>query len=105
MLRLVFAVAVMMTGSHSMKGWELYSWRDGRELRFALVVGTNRIKTATEIKRSMVVDLDKQLAALANGEQVFWSAPAGFELPDATTRQHVVELARQLHLTLTIAGP
>jgi hypothetical protein len=93
-----------MAASRSMKGWELYSWRDGHDLRFALVVGTNRNKTADEIKRAMNADLDKQLATLAKGEEVFWSAPAGFDLPDQATRQHVVELARRLGLTLTIAG-
>ena len=102
MVKLLLALAVMMSGSHSMKGWELYSWRDGSQLRYALVVGTNRNKTAVEIKQAVVVDIDKQLATLAKGEEVFWSAPAGFELPDQATRQHVVDLAAKLQLKLTI---
>ena len=33
----------------SMKGYELYSWKAGRELRFTLITGTNRLKTMAEL--------------------------------------------------------
>ena len=34
---------------HSLKGYELYSWRDGKEWYFTLVTGTNRLKSYQEI--------------------------------------------------------
>jgi len=77
------------TGSaRSMKGFELYSWQAGKaaslpsdrdgQWYFALVVGTNRIKTYEEITSSEVrveglEALKRELDQLARGEQVFWS--------------------------------
>ena len=71
------------TGSaRSMKGFELYSWQAGEAACeggwcFALVAGTNRIKTYEEITSSEVrvggLDaLKRELGQLASGEQVFW---------------------------------
>jgi hypothetical protein len=62
----------------SMKGFELYSWQVEGEWTFALVVGTNRIKTVEEITSPEVgvegLDaLERELDRLAPGEQVFWS--------------------------------
>lgn len=34
---------------HSMKGYELYSWQEGNEWYFSILVGTNRIKTYAEV--------------------------------------------------------
>jgi hypothetical protein len=34
----------------SLKGYELYAWNEGAELRFTLTTGTNRQKTLAEIK-------------------------------------------------------
>ena len=93
MLKLAFAIMVLAsttaTAAPSMKGWELYSWSDktcSDNVCFALVVGTNRIKPETEIKRTPLTlrALDAKLAKLAKGDEVFWSAPsARFTLPDA----------------------
>jgi hypothetical protein len=73
----------------SMKGYELYSWQDGGEWRFALMTGTNRNKTAEEVlspESSVssdgwvhlnVVGLDAIKAALSRvpeGEHVSWLA-------------------------------
>ncbi len=71
---------------HSMKGWELYSWRqrlpaDGAAAQgtvcFALLEGTNRLKTVDEVtapERTLrgVAALEAELATLAEGEAVFW---------------------------------
>lgn len=66
----------------SMKGWELYSWpvNAGREWRFALLQGTNRVKPYDEIRGAtpQLHGLDRLLAELGRlpaGEFVFWCAP------------------------------
>lgn len=90
----------------SMKGFELYSWQDGGEWRFALMTGTNRNKTAEEVLSPEscvssdgwvhlnVVGLDAIKAALSRvpeGEYVSWLADprdvqgeAAFGLPPAS---------------------
>ena len=62
----------------SMKGFELYSWQAEGKWVFALVVGTNRLKTVEEISspEMRLEGLDalmRELAQLAPGEWVFWS--------------------------------
>jgi hypothetical protein len=64
---------------NSMKGYELYSWQAQGEWYFALVVGTNGIKTYDELSAPEVrvkgLDAVKgELDQLMSGEQVFWSA-------------------------------
>lgn len=61
-----------------MKGYELYSWQMEGTWTFALVPGTNRIKTYDEIASSDtrvqgLEALRRELDQLASGEQVFWS--------------------------------
>jgi hypothetical protein len=65
------------TPSLAFKGYELYSWPAAGEWHFALLPGTNRIKTFEEITSPSVrldgIDaLQEELAGLARGEQVFW---------------------------------
>jgi ligand-binding sensor domain-containing protein len=65
--------------TRSMKGYELYSWQVQGEWYFALVIGTNRIKTYDEIASPEVrvqglEALEGQLDQLPSGEQVFWPA-------------------------------
>ncbi len=72
---------------HSMKGYELYSWKVDDEWHFTLITGTNRLKTVEEITtgegvidtegwvRISVTGVDAikgTLACLPVGEQVFW---------------------------------
>ncbi|MBA3675669.1 MAG: hypothetical protein H0W75_12075 [Chitinophagaceae bacterium] len=35
--------------THSMKGWELYSWPEGNIWKFSFLKGTNRLKTYSEV--------------------------------------------------------
>jgi hypothetical protein len=74
----------------SMKGYELYSWQMEGDWYFALVVGTNRIKTYDEISTPEVrvqglAALQAKLDQMPRGEQVFWSARRvpGTPLPPA----------------------
>lgn len=108
----------------SMKGWEIYSWFDMKcsakpqlhsapnadSVCFALVVGTNRRKTTDEIRKAAlpIADLEKRIATLAKGEEVFWYAPdATFDLPDtkrgsADPRNRAVAALKARGLKLTI---
>lgn len=67
-----------------MKGWEVYSWPCADTVCFALVPGTNRLKTADEIRKSplALADLEKRITTLSRGDEVFWNAPdASFDVP------------------------
>lgn len=64
---------------HSMKGYELYSWKSRGEWQFSLVIGTNRLKTFSEVSSSKirvrgVRALERMLNQLAKGEDLTWSA-------------------------------
>src|SRR5215217_6231928 len=63
---------------HSMKGYELYSWRSTGQWYFSLVVGTNRQKTYQEIvapgvQIKGVAGLKRKLDLLPEGEELSWS--------------------------------
>jgi hypothetical protein len=62
----------------SMKGYELYSWEARGGWYFALLIGTNRLKTRHEVgapKARMrgVEALKRKLDLLAEGEEVLWT--------------------------------
>lgn len=63
---------------HSMKGYELYSWKVRGEWHFSLHVGTNRLKTKKEVTSAKarvkgIEALKILLSQLARGEDVMWS--------------------------------
>ena len=63
---------------HSMKGYELYSWKIRGDWYFALLVGTNRRKTRREVSSPKarvrgVEALKRKLDRLAEGEDVIWA--------------------------------
>jgi hypothetical protein len=62
-----------------LKGYELYSWYEGADWRFALVEGSNRIKafeelTAPDVAVDGLEELKDQLMRLPEGETVHWSS-------------------------------
>ena len=64
--------------SHSMKGYELYSWKIRGDWYFALLVGTNRLKTRREVSSPKArvrgaEALKRKLDRLAQGEEVIWA--------------------------------
>ena len=70
----------------STKGYELYSWQEGNQWRFSLLVGTNRQKTLDEIKspNTILADVDALIAALEkvpSGQYVTWSSRETLALP------------------------
>lgn len=81
----------------SMKGWELYCWRREKEWGFALLVGTNRLKSDDEIEK-VRVDLDDllaELSTLAEGQSVVLGHNANkSEVPPETIRRAIREHCR-----------
>jgi hypothetical protein len=63
---------------HSMKGYELYSWKFRGEWYFSLLAGTNRLKsrkevTSLKVRVKGVEALKLRLNWLSRGEEVSWS--------------------------------
>ena len=93
--------------ARSMKGWEIYSWQEAGAWRYALLVGTNRIKSFEEVQAAGVDSLsalEAELEALAPGEQLFWSAgriPHTAFPPDETV-ERLRNRCQELDLALSI---
>lgn len=79
------------------KGAELYSWQDTEDgqWNFAMLWGTNRHKSVDEVLLSRcsvcepmhsVESLQRSLAQLAPGEQLFWDSRPGIGEPPANVR-------------------
>jgi hypothetical protein len=69
-----------------MKGYELYSWKDGNQWNFSLLVGTNREKTLDEIKAADTtlrgVDaLTSALEQMPAGQYITWSSRETLSFP------------------------
>jgi hypothetical protein len=102
----------------SMKGWELYSWFDmdcsaspqvhsapnDDSWCFALVEGTNRVKTDDEIVKQKLPlgGLLTKLTGLEKGEAVFWLSDETFTMPGRALEKKVRRTAARLGLTLTL---
>jgi hypothetical protein len=90
------------------KGVELYSWKDEGDWVFVLLDGTNRDKTAEEVKsaRNKIKGADalkEAIALLAEGEQVSWShRVGGFEFPGKKVRESVGKAAKDAGVELSI---
>jgi hypothetical protein len=66
-----------VTFEPSMKGWELYSWPNGSDWNYSLLIGTNITKTYEAVtgNRYKVTGMDSlklMLAKLPAGEEIFW---------------------------------
>jgi hypothetical protein len=90
------------------KGVEVYSWKDAQNTwQYAIVDGTNDIKTEQQIKNAQTVyaGLDKftdALKLLAVGEQVSWSRThvQGFDYPPADDLKKVDAAAKDAKIKL-----
>ena len=126
---LVLALAMGVARGDSMKGWELYSWQDTAcsaspqvhsainpdSVCFALLPGTNRLKTAAEIKKTplKLAEIKQKLASLKRGEEVFWThgevtTSNQFDQPRSSptdVRRKLVAEIDKLGLKLTIVPP
>jgi hypothetical protein len=92
------------------KGMELYSWQDSNgDWLFALLPGTNRIRSEAEIKdkENQIAganELEKHFLRLAEGEQVFWShrGSKGFAYPDEGTMKAIAASAQKAKIELHV---
>lgn len=80
---LILAIA-SVHGQHSVKGYELYSWKVKGKWHYSLLVGSNRAKTYDEIisknaERIGSEELEDELKKIPKGEEVVWmgDAPMG----------------------------
>ena len=62
---------------HSMKGWELYSWPNGDDWNYSVVVGTNILKTYSSVTENPIAvtgisSLKRILEHMPLGEEIVW---------------------------------
>lgn len=99
--------------SHSMKGWELYSWPNGNEWNYSVLKGTNRGKSYSEITTNKILVVGKSplktlLAKLPANEEIFWRGKGWLEntetvsLPDENTISELQEFCSLKSLSLHI---
>ncbi|MHB9032306.1 MAG: hypothetical protein ACYC6L_04575 [Anaerolineae bacterium] len=104
-------IVVPETGETSMKGWELYSWQENGVFQYALLPGTNRIKTSDEISAPGVrlADIEavkRRLTGLAAGQTIMWNVLdyGGGQLPPQDVRDDLAAWCREHNLELIIAS-
>ena len=94
--------------AESMKGYELYSWRESGEWKFSLLVGTNREKSLEEIKSAETVfsgveELTSALERMPEGQYVTWSSKETLEFPPDDIIEQVEEVCEDQGLVLNRA--
>ena len=92
----------------SMKGYELYSWQEGNQWKFSILVGTNREKTLDEIKSTDTIlpDVDALISTLEkvpSGQYVTWSSRETLSLPPENIIKQVKQICKDEGLILNIA--
>ncbi len=63
---------------HPMKGWELFSWPNGNDWDYSILIGTNRLKTYNEVTNNSIIvlgnaSLKKLLDRFPKNEFIFWA--------------------------------
>jgi hypothetical protein len=92
----------------SMKGFELYSWQNGSQWNFSLLVGTNREKSLDEIKSpdtllSGINPLRVRLQKIAPGQYVTWSSKETLTFPPDEIVKKVEQVCKDQGIILQIA--
>lgn len=104
--------------SHSMKGWELYSWPNGEVWYFSILVGTNRMKMLDEVTKNKIIVQGKDsfkllLNKFPANEEIFWagqgwlnttwgSGYGNLALPNNATISEIMDYCNQRGLILTV---
>jgi hypothetical protein len=98
--------------AHSMKGWELYSWPNGKDFNYSVLMGTNRAKTyeevlANKLRVSGKDSLNLLLNKFPESESIFWIVKSwgnkrSFVLPDQKTVDEIKAYCVQKKLTLMV---
>src|SRR4026209_757051 len=94
--------------AESMKGYELYSWRDGGQWKFSLLVGTNREKNLEEIKSADIVlsgvdPLTSTLEKIPSGQYMTWSSRETLSFPTDEIRSQVEQVCKDQGVILKIS--
>jgi len=94
--------------AESMKGYELYSWQDGSQWKFSVLVGTNREKTLDEIKSPDTVLLGVEalksvLEKVPSGQYITWSSRETPSFPPDDIIKQVEQVCKDKGLLLNIA--
>ena len=97
------------TFAESMKGYELYSWQDGGQWKFSVLIGTNREKTLDEIKSADVVlsgvgALTSTLEKIPAGQSITWSSRETLSFPPEDIRSQIEQACKDKGLILNIAS-
>ena len=92
----------------SMKGFELYSWQNGSQWNFSLLVGTNREKSLDEIKSpdtllSGIDPLRARLQKIAPGQYLTWSSKETLTFPPDEIVKEVEQVCKDQGIILQIA--
>ena len=92
----------------SMKGYELYSWQEGDQWNFALLVGTNREKTLEEIKAEETVlrgvdALTGALEQMPAGQYITWSSRETLSFPPEDIIRQIENVCTEQGLILNRA--
>jgi len=66
-----------LTFAHSMKGWELYSWKKGDDWNYSILIGTDRLKSYDEVTSNEIIVTGKDslkmvLDKFPEGEIITW---------------------------------
>jgi hypothetical protein len=104
--------------SHSMKGWELYSWPNGNDWNYSILPGTNRLKTYNEVIENKIIVLGKDslkmlLDKFPKKEEIFWIGEGWLEriwgidfgnlsLPESKIIDEITNYSNQKELILDI---
>lgn len=89
----------------SMKGWELYIWRQEGQTNYSLMVGTNWLKTDAEITQAAVRGIDvlkPKLDELQSGEQVFLHGRRLADAPPPEQAKLVQEYCQKVGLEVPL---
>lgn len=93
--------------AESMKGYELYSWQDGSQWRFSILIGTNREKTLDEIRSADIVlsgidELTSTLEKIPAGQSITWSSRETLSFPPDDILSQVKQVCKDKGLILNI---
>ena len=92
----------------ALKGMELYSWQDGSQWKFSLLVGTNREKSLEEVQSTDTVligvnALKSTLGKVAPGQYISWSLKETLSFPPDDIIKQVEKICEEKGLILSIA--
>jgi hypothetical protein len=95
--------------AESMKGYELYSWQEGGQWKFSLLVGTNREKTLEEIKAAELVltgvdALTSTLEKIPAGQYITWSSRETLSFPPEDIINQIEQACKDRGLILNRAS-